>query len=295
MFYLSENYEKKEHANSTDPYSDGVKLYLKEISRYKLISEREEIRLGELCFQGNKEAKTALINANYRLVVDIAKRYVNSGVDFLDLIQAGNIGLIKAVEKFDYRQGFKFSTYATWWIKQGITRYIADNSRTIRIPVHMVERINKVRKTIREYTAIFGREPSLKELVEELEMSEEGVLNALKLTNNMTSLDQLVGEDGETPLSDFIPDDSQPSVEDQVNIKLLRQELLTVLDELKEREKNILALRYGIYDGNTRTLEKVGEIHNVTRERVRQIEAKALRKLRHPTRAKRLEVYLDSF
>lgn len=293
---MTEYYREYKGKGSTESgYEDSLRRYLREIGKYKLLSERQEIKIAEQAFLGSKEAKDQLINANYRLVVNIAKKYIKSNLELLDLIQAGNIGLMKAVDKFDYRQGFKFSTYATWWIKQAITRYIADYERTIRIPVHMVERINKVNRAIKEHYFIFGQEPSIEDLVEELDMPKEAIKDALKYSIDTISIDTLVGEDGDTHLSDFIPDDHQPEVEDLVAREILREEILDVLDTLKERERDIIMLRFGLEDGRARTLESVGGYFNVTRERIRQIEAKALRKLRHPSRSKRLRDYMELY
>lgn len=287
--------ESKIKKNNINGKMDNINWYLREISEFELLNEREELLLGEQIYRGSKEAKDKLINANYRLVINIAKKYQRTGIELMDLIQEGNIGLIEAVNKFDYRKGNKFSTYATWWIKQRISRYIADCGRTIRIPVHMVERINKVKKVIREYNCVFGRNPSIRELKDELELSEKEIVRALKYCEDTISLDILIGEDRNTNLSDFIPDDTVPTVEDQVFRKSLREDIFKLLATLTEREKRILILRFGLNDNKENTLEAIGKLLDVTRERIRQIEAKALRKLKHHSRSRKLRDYLDVF
>jgi RNA polymerase primary sigma factor len=271
---------------------DCVKLYYNEIGKIKMLTEKEELILGELIFKGNEQAKELLIQANYRLVINIAKRYQGHGIELMDLIQVGNIGLIKAADKFDYRNGNRFSTYATWWIRQAITRYIADCGRTIRIPVHMIERINKVNRFIKEYNQIFGRDPLLEEMEDELGLSAEQLLIAIKLIADTISLDTFVGEDGDSSLVDFVASEEEGPVEEIVSKHLLRQAIYTVLDTLTEREKQVIEYRYGLIDGKEQTLERVGEQFNVTRERIRQIQEKVLRKLRHPSRSKKLKDWL---
>ena len=272
---------------------DPVRMYLKEIGNVPLLSAEEEIELALRMEQGDEEAKKKLAEANLRLVVSIAKRYVGRGMLFLDLIQEGNLGLIKAVEKFDYRKGFKFSTYATWWIRQAITRAIADQARTIRIPVHMVETINKLIRVSRQLLQELGREPTPEEIAEEMKMPVERVREILKISQEPVSLETPIGEEEDSHLGDFIQDDNVPVPVDAAAYTLLREQLEEVLDTLTDREKKVLSLRFGLEDGRGRTLEEVGKEFNVTRERIRQIEAKALRKLRHPTRSRKLRDYLE--
>ena len=272
---------------------DPVKVYLKEIGRVPLLTSEEEIELAIRISENDPEAKRRLSEANLRLVVSIAKRYVGRGMQFLDLIQEGNLGLIKAVEKFDYRKGYKFSTYATWWIRQAITRAIADQARTIRIPVHMVETINKLIRVSRQLLQELGREPSPEEIAEEMNMPVERVREILKISQEPVSLETPIGEEEDSHLGDFIQDDHIPVPAEQAAFTLLREQISEVLDTLTERERNVLRLRFGLDDGRGRTLEEVGREFNVTRERIRQIEAKALRKLRHPSRSRKLKDYLD--
>ena len=272
---------------------DPVRMYLKEIGKVSLLSADEEIELAELMENGDEEAKKRLVAANLRLVVSIAKRYVGRGMLFLDLIQEGNLGLIKAVEKFDYRKGYKFSTYATWWIRQAITRAIADQARTIRIPVHMVETINKLIRVSRQLLQELGREPSPEEIAAEMDMPVERVREILKISQEPVSLETPIGEEEDSHLGDFIQDDNLPVPAEAAAFTMLREQLDEVLDTLTEREQKVLRLRFGLDDGRARTLEEVGKIFNVTRERIRQIEAKALRKLRHPSRSRKLKDYLD--
>lgn len=273
--------------------NDPVRMYLKEIGRVNLLSAAEEIELASRIEQGDEEAKRRLSEANLRLVVSIAKRYVGRGMLFLDLIQEGNMGLLKAVEKFDYRKGFKFSTYATWWIRQAITRAIADQARTIRIPVHMVETINKLIRVQRSLLQDLGREPTPEEIGEEMELSPDKVRDILKIAQEPVSLETPIGEEDDSHLGDFIEDQEAVSPSDHAAYELLKEQLEDVLDTLTDREENVLRLRFGLDDGRTRTLEEVGKVFGVTRERIRQIEAKALRKLRHPSRSKRLKDFLD--
>ncbi len=272
---------------------DPVRMYLKEIGKVPLLSAEEEIELAHRMENGDIEAKRRLAEANLRLVVSIAKRYVGRGMQFLDLIQEGNLGLIKAVEKFDYRRGFKFSTYATWWIRQAITRAIADQARTIRIPVHMVETINKLIRVSRQLLQELGREPQPDEIAKEIGMSVEKVREIMKISQEPVSLETPIGEEEDSHLGDFIPDDDAPAPAEAAAFTLLKEQLIDVLDTLTPREEKVLRLRFGLDDGRARTLEEVGKEFNVTRERIRQIEAKALRKLRHPSRSKKLKDYLD--
>ena len=272
---------------------DPVRMYLKEIGKVPLLSAEEEIELAKRMENGDQEAKKRLAEANLRLVVSIAKRYVGRGMLFLDLIQEGNLGLIKAVEKFDYRKGYKFSTYATWWIRQAITRAIADQARTIRIPVHMVETINKLIRVSRQLLQELGREPTPEEISEEMGMPVDRVREILKISQEPVSLETPIGEEEDSHLGDFIQDDNVPVPAEAASFTLLREQLLEVLGTLTEREQKVLRLRFGLDDGRARTLEEVGKEFNVTRERIRQIEAKALRKLRHPSRSRKLKDYLD--
>ena len=272
---------------------DPVRMYLKEIGKVSLLTADEEIELAKRMEQGDEEAKKRLAEANLRLVVSIAKRYVGRGMLFLDLIQEGNLGLIKAVEKFDYRKGYKFSTYATWWIRQAITRAIADQARTIRIPVHMVETINKLIRVSRQLLQELGREPTPEEIAEEMKMPVERVREILKISQEPVSLETPIGEEEDSHLGDFIQDDNVPVPADAAVFTLLKEQLIEVLGTLTEREQKVLRLRFGLDDGRARTLEEVGKEFNVTRERIRQIEAKALRKLRHPSRSRKLKDYLD--
>lgn len=272
---------------------DPVRMYLKEIGKVPLLSADEEIELAKRMEKGENEAKRRLAEANLRLVVSIAKRYVGRGMLFLDLIQEGNLGLIKAVEKFDYRKGYKFSTYATWWIRQAITRAIADQARTIRIPVHMVETINKLIRVSRQLLQELGREPHPEEIAKEMSMSVEKVREIMKISQEPVSLETPIGEEEDSHLGDFIPDDDAPAPAEAAAFTLLKEQLIDVLDTLTAREEKVLRLRFGLDDGRARTLEEVGKEFNVTRERIRQIEAKALRKLRHPSRSKKLKDYLD--
>lgn len=272
---------------------DPVRMYLKEIGKVPLLSAEEEIELAKRMAEGDEDAKKRLAEANLRLVVSIAKRYVGRGMLFLDLIQEGNLGLIKAVEKFDYQKGFKFSTYATWWIRQAITRAIADQARTIRIPVHMVETINKLIRVSRQLPQELGREPLPEEIAEELDMPVERVREILKISQEPVSLETPIGEEEDSHLGDFIQDDNVPVPAEAAAATLLKEQLGEVLDTLTDREQKVLRLRFGMNDGRARTLEEVGKEFDVTRERIRQIEAKALRKLRHPSRSRKLRDYLD--
>ena len=272
---------------------DPVRMYLKEIGKVPLLSAEEEIDLARKMENGDEMAKKKLAEANLRLVVSIAKRYVGRGMLFLDLIQEGNLGLIKAVEKFDYSKGYKFSTYATWWIRQAITRAIADQARTIRIPVHMVETINKLIRISRQLIQELGREPSAEELAVEMAMPVDKVREIMKIAQEPVSLETPIGEEEDSHLGDFIPDDDIPAPAEAAAFTLLKEQLIDVLDTLTDREEKVLRLRFGLDDGRARTLEEVGKEFNVTRERIRQIEAKALRKLRHPSRSKKLKDYLE--
>lgn len=278
-----------ENINIDDP----VRMYLKEIGKVPLLSADEEIELATKMGQGDQEAKKKLAEANLRLVVSIAKRYVGRGMLFLDLIQEGNLGLIKAVEKFDYQKGYKFSTYATWWIRQAITRAIADQARTIRIPVHMVETINKLIRVSRQLLQQYGRDPLPEELAREMGISEDKVREILKIAQEPVSLETPIGEEEDSHLGDFIPDDDAPAPAEAAAFTLLKEQLMDVLDTLTPREEKVLKLRFGLDDGRARTLEEVGKEFQVTRERIRQIEAKALRKLRHPSRSKKLRDFLE--
>ncbi len=272
---------------------DPVRMYLKEIGKVPLLTAEEEVELAKRMEMGDKEAEQKLAEANLRLVVSIAKRYVGRGMLFLDLIQEGNLGLIKAVEKFDYKKGYKFSTYATWWIRQAITRAIADQARTIRIPVHMVETINKLIRVSRQLLQEYGREPTPEEIAEKMDLSVERVREILKISQEPVSLETPIGEEEDSHLGDFIQDDNVPAPADAAAFTMLREQLEEVLGTLTEREQKVLRLRFGLDDGHARTLEEVGREFNVTRERIRQIEAKALRKLRHPSRSRKLRDYLD--
>ena len=272
---------------------DPVKVYLKEIGRVPLLTPEEEVDLAERVLQGDEKAKQRLTEANLRLVVSIAKRYVGRGMQFLDLIQEGNLGLIKAVEKFDHTKGFKFSTYATWWIRQAITRAIADQARTIRIPVHMVETINKVKKVSSQLLHEYGHDPSAEEIAERLDMPVDKVREIMRVAQEPVSLETPIGEEEDSHLGDFIPDDDAPVPAEAASQTLLKEQLADVLKTLTPREEKVLRLRFGLEDGRPRTLEEVGKEFNVTRERIRQIEAKALRKLRHPSRSKKLKDFLN--
>lgn len=272
---------------------DHVRMYLKEIGRIPLLSSEEEIELAKRMEEGDEEAKKKLSEANLRLTVSIAKRYSGRGMQFLDLIQEGNLGLIKAVEKFDYRKGYKFSTYATWWIRQSITRAIADQARTIRIPVHMVETMNRVNRTSRRLLQEYGREPTPEEIAEAMNLPVERVLEISKISQEPVSLETPIGEEEDSHLGDFIQDEHIPVPADEAAHTLLREQLEKVMDTLSEREQKVLALRFGLEDGKPHTLEEVGREFQVTRERIRQIEAKALRKLRHPTRSRKLRDFLE--
>jgi RNA polymerase primary sigma factor len=272
---------------------DPVRMYLKEIGKVQLLSPEEEIELAKRMELGDESARRTLAEANLRLVVSIAKRYVGRGMQFLDLIQEGNLGLIKAVEKFDYRKGYKFSTYATWWIRQAITRAIADQARTIRIPVHMVETINRLVRTQRQLLQNLGREPSPEEVAREMNLPVERVREIMKISQDPVSLETPIGEEEDSHLGDFIQDEHVEVPVDAATFTLLHEQLMEVLDTLTDREQKVLRLRFGLDDGRPRTLEEVGRVFNVTRERIRQIEAKALRKLRHPSRSRKLKDYLD--
>ncbi len=272
---------------------DPVRMYLKDIGKILLLSPEEELELAKRIELGDEEAKNKLAEANLRLVVSIAKRYAGRGMQFLDLIQEGNLGLIKAVDKFDYRKGFKFSTYATWWIRQAITRAIADQARTIRIPVHMVETINRLVRTSRQLLQELGREPQPEEIAQRMDLPVERIREVMKISQDPVSLETPIGEEEDSHLGDFIQDEHVAVPVDAATFTLLHEQLLEVLDTLTEREQKVLKLRFGLEDGRPRTLEEVGREFNVTRERIRQIEAKALRKLRHPSRSKKLKDYLD--
>lgn len=296
-----EEHENKDDFNYDDDLSlppgikinDPVRMYLKEIGRVPLLTAEDEMELAKRIENGDEEAKRRLAEANLRLVVSIAKRYVGRGMLFLDLIQEGNMGLIKAVEKFDHKKGFKFSTYATWWIRQAITRAIADQARTIRIPVHMVETINKLIRVSRQLLQELGREPAPEEIAAEMDLSVEKVREIMKIAQEPVSLETPIGEEDDSHLGDFIEDQEALAPADAAAYELLKEQLEDVLDTLTEREENVLRLRFGLDDGRTRTLEEVGKVFGVTRERIRQIEAKALRKLRHPSRSKRLKDFLE--
>ncbi len=287
------NAKKKQVYNDAVLVDDPVRMYLKEIGKVDLLTAEEECELAARMEAGDWDAKQHLTQANLRLVVSIAKRYTGRGMQFLDLIQEGNLGLIKAVDKFDYHKGFKFSTYATWWIRQAITRAIADQARTIRIPVHMVETINKLIRHQRQLLQKLGREPEPEEIAKEMGITVEKVREIMKISQEPVSLEKPIGEEEDSHLGDFIPDEDAPSPADQAAFTLLKEQLFEILKELTPREEKVLRLRFGLDDGRTRTLEEVGREFNVTRERIRQIEAKALRKLRHPSRSKKLRDYLD--
>ena len=296
---LDANGEEKRPDADFDSLADGVgledhvRMYLKEIGKVPLLSAEEEVSLAIAIEQGDEYAKQRLNEANLRLVVSIAKRYVGKGMQFLDLIQEGNLGLLKAVEKFDYQKGYKFSTYATWWIRQAITRAIADQARTIRIPVHMVETIHKLHRVSRQLSQELGKDPSPEQIAEEMGMSVDKVREIIKISQDPVSLETPVGEEEDSHIGDFIPDDDAPAPSDSAASTLLREQLMEVLQSLTPREQKVLKLRFGLEDGRQRTLEEVGREFNVTRERIRQIEAKALRKLRHPSRSKKLKDYID--
>ncbi len=301
--FASDDDEDEENADDVDfddislpkgiSIDDPVRMYLKEIGKVPLLSGEEEISLAKRMEEGDEEAKKKLCEANLRLVVSIAKRYVGRGMQFLDLIQEGNLGLIKAVEKFDYRKGYKFSTYATWWIRQAITRAIADQARTIRIPVHMVETINKLIRVSRQLLQELGRDAKPEEIAAEMDMSVEKVREILKIAQEPVSLETPIGEEEDSHLGDFIPDTDAPAPADAAAFSMLKEQLMEVLETLTPREQKVLKLRFGLEDGRARTLEEVGKQFDVTRERIRQIEAKALRKLKHPSRSKKLKDYLE--
>lgn len=298
--YEEDNYEEDEEetesrslASSRAKTNDPVRMYLKEIGRVDLLTAEQEVELAKRIEEGDPIAKQELAEANLRLVVSIAKRYVGRGMSFLDLIQEGNMGLMKAVEKFDYKKGFKFSTYATWWIRQAITRSIADQARTIRIPVHMVETINKLVRIQRQLLQDLGREPTPEEIGAEMDLPTEKVRNIMKISQEPVSLETPIGEEDDSHLGDFIEDSEAMRPDEYTNQELLKEQLNEVLDTLTDREENVLRLRFGLEDGQTKTLEQVGQQFGVTRERIRQIEAKALRKLRHPSRLKQLKDFLE--
>ncbi len=288
--------ENIENLLTSDYFSadDPVRMYLKDIGKIPLLSPEREMQLAELAALGDKEAKNELVRANLRLVVSIAKKHINKGMFLLDLIQEGNLGLMKAVEKFDYRMGYKFSTYATWWIRQAISRAIADQARTIRIPVHMVETIHKVSRTTRQLLQELGREPTTEEIAARLETTDEKIREILKIAQDPVSLETPVGEEEDSHLGDFVEDNETPTPSETASYSLLREQLQAVLQTLSHREAEVIRLRYGLYNGRALTLEEVGQRFNITRERIRQIEAKALRKLRYPLRSKQLRDYLDS-
>ncbi len=298
-----ENHKSAEQEMTYDPQdlslppgvdtNDPVRMYLKEIGRTPLLSTEEEIELARRIAAGDEEARRKLTEANLRLVVSIARKYAGRGMLFLDLIQEGNLGLMKAVEKFDYEKGFKFSTYATWWIRQAITRAIADQARTIRIPVHMVETINKLIRVSRQLLQELGREPTPEEIAEKMELTVDRVLEIQKISQEPVSMETPIGEESDSHLGDFIEDPDASAPEDAAAYEMLREQMKDILDTLTDREENVLRLRFGLDDGRTRTLEEVGKVFGVTRERIRQIEAKALRKLRHPSRSKRLKDFLE--
>ncbi|MDY5100101.1 MAG: RNA polymerase sigma factor RpoD [Oscillospiraceae bacterium] len=287
---LAGELKREESEASTE---DSVRMYFKDIGKVDLLTAEEEVELARRMAGGDEEARQRMVEANLRLVVSIARRYVGRGMALQDLIQEGNMGLMKAVEKFDYSKGYKFSTYATWWIRQAITRAIADQGRTIRIPVHMVETINKVKRTSRQLLQELGRDPSAGEIAAEIHMPEEKIRDILQLSQGTRSLDSPVGEEEDSHLGDFIPDEDTPAPGEAASFSLLREQLMEVLATLAPREEKVLRLRFGLEDGRTRTLEEVGREFHVTRERIRQIEAKALRKLRHPSRSKKLRDYLN--
>lgn len=301
---IDEEEDKEELvAESSDPVEiavpkgisidDPVRMYLKEIGKIPLLKPHEEVEYAKRMAEGDEFAKQKLVEANLRLVVSIAKRYVGRGMLFLDLIQEGNLGLIKAVEKFDYKKGYKFSTYSTWWIRQAITRAIADQARTIRIPVHMVETINKLIRVSRQLLQELGRDPKPDEIAKEMNMTEEKVREIMKIAQDPVSLETPIGEEEDSHLGDFIPDEDAPAPAEAAAYSLLKEQIEEVLNTLNDREQNVLKLRFGLEDGRARTLEEVGKEFDVTRERIRQIEAKALRKLRHPSRSKKLRDFLD--
>ncbi|MEX1308109.1 MAG: RNA polymerase sigma factor RpoD [Eubacteriales bacterium] len=294
---ISEDEEEKKELDLSIPeginIDDPVRMYLKEIGKVPLLTAEEEVTLAKAMGAGDESAKRKLAEANLRLVVSIAKRYVGRGMLFLDLIQEGNLGLIKAVEKFDYTKGYKFSTYATWWIRQAITRAIADQARTIRIPVHMVETINKLIRVSRQLLQKYGRDPQPDEVAREMDIPEEKVREIIKIAQEPVSLETPIGEEEDSHLGDFIPDDDAPAPAEAAAFTLLKEQLMDVLDTLTPREEKVLSLRFGLEDGRARTLEEVGKEFQVTRERIRQIEAKALRKLRHPSRSKKLRDFLE--
>ena len=293
---IEQDTESLESLLASDYFSadDPVRMYLKDIGKIPLLTPERETELAELAVMGDKQAKNELIRANLRLVVSIAKKHIGKGMFLLDLIQEGNLGLMKAVEKFDYRKGFKFSTYATWWIRQAISRAIADQARTIRIPVHMVETIHKVSRTTRQLLQELGREPTTQEIADRLETTEEKIREILKIAQDPVSLETPVGEEEDSHLGDFVEDNDSPTPSEKASYSLLQEQLQAVLMTLSPREAEVIRLRYGLYNGRPLTLEEVGQRFNITRERIRQIEAKALRKLRYPLRSKPLRDYLDS-